>query len=297
MRHFTTIPVAVVFACCLALVFPSRAEAKVTHQQASCPDPQQLSNGSYGCTVPSGVRPPGHGGGGNPSDWGICGILSLSGKFGPKTVIEIVVDASGYYAVSLENNSPSDVPTAEMTCVLFTDFKGGPPASDASSFGPPPPGFSHNGTIKSSAENACIWAGLSGNLITIDQAAQEAGGEAAAQFSVSDTVISSANVTSYTYCVGYSSASWKGWTFVSPKPNFTTPPSVISLGLNDGHDWCYMQGIYAHLNFFEDDYDAYISASKAISAGLDLSSGGNYSMAATPAGGISVSYNCLPLKQ
>jgi len=295
MRRFTMIPVAVVFACCLALVCPLRTEAKVTH--ASCPNPQQLPNGSYGCTVPLGVRPPGHGGGGgNPNDWGICGILSLSGEFGPKTVIEIVVDSSGYYAVSLENNSPSDVPTAETTCVLFTDFTKVPPASDASSTGPPPPGFSHNGTITGSAGDACIWAGLSGNLITIDQAAGLAGGLAVAEFNVSESFIGSQSVTSYAYCVGYTAASWKGWTFVSPKPNLTTPLSVISLGLNDKHDWCYMQGIEAQLNIY-DDYGAYIDGTKAISAGLDLSGTGNYTMAATPAGGISVSYNCLPLKQ
>jgi hypothetical protein len=297
MRRLIFTPAAA-FVCCLALVFPSRAMAGVTSGKAQCSDAniKQMDN-SVGCVIPLPVGQPGHGGGGNPSDWGMCGVLGLSGNFGPPTVARIVVDATGHYAVELQAHKASVLPTLNWTCVLFSDFKGVPPPSEATSFGP----VNYNGgsdggskKIAGSVGNACIWAGVFGNLETfnINQAGGTDGafGFAYAQFDTPDTLIESQNVTSYAICSGYSAASWKTWSFVNPRPNVSAPPHAIKLGgLDDAHYWCYLQGIEAHLL-----YPTYSVG--VIGAGLEIS-GGDYSIDATPAGGTWTSYNCLPLTQ
>jgi hypothetical protein len=228
----------------------------------------------------------------------MCGVLKLSGSFGPPTVALIIIDASGYYAVELVGYTAKVIPTLDWTCVLFSDFKGVPPVSDATFF--EPPSFNGGGAgksenIKNSAGNACIWAGLAGNLTTINQnvtgGTDGAFGEAYAQFYKPETKIGSQNVTSYAFCNGYKAASWKSWTFLLHGSVFSAPLHLTPLkGLNKAHDWCYLQGIQAHLIF--PTYSV-----GPISAGLDVSGGGNYSLVATPPGGTWVSYNCLPLKQ
>jgi hypothetical protein len=243
------------------------------------------------------VGRPGKGGSSNPNDWGMCGILSVSGNFGPPSVAEIIVDSSGYYQPRVFALSASVVPTMEMTCVLFTDFKGVPAASDAISSGSPPDGWSYKGAYKpiaGSAGQACIWAGLYGNVETINQAEQGAFGFAAAQYAGPDTVNGSQNVKTYAFCNGYSAASWKGWNFYTKGMGWDDPPSGgKSISLDKANTWCYMQGIQTRLlwpNF----------AVGVISASLKISSKGDYSIAANAPGGQGgtyISWNCLALKQ
>jgi hypothetical protein len=83
MRPFLIFSVGAVFACCLGLLVPLRpAVAQVTSGTASCPEgtAEKIDDG-VGCVTPLKVRPPGHGGGSNPNDWGMCGILNFSGVF------------------------------------------------------------------------------------------------------------------------------------------------------------------------------------------------------------------------
>jgi len=103
----------------------------------------------------------------------MCGVLNMSGDFDSPSVARIIVDTSGFYGVELIGKTAKMIPTLETTCVLFSDFKGVPPPSDASSFTPPSFDGGIAGGVKKiagSAGNACIWAGLSGNLETINQA-------------------------------------------------------------------------------------------------------------------------------
>jgi hypothetical protein len=298
MRRFLIVAFTAASFCCLALTFPSRAMAGVTSGTAKCPsgDIHQMGD-AVGCVIPLPVGQPGHGGSVNPNDWGMCGVLGLTGNFGPPTVARIIVNTSGYYAVELEAYMASVLPTLNWTCVLFSDFNGVPPPSEATSFGP----VNYNGgsdggakKIAGSVGNACIWAGVFGNLETLN--INDAGGTdgafgfAYAQFDTPYSLLESQNVTSYAICSAYSAASWKGWNFVNPRPNVSAPPHAIKLGgLDDTHYWCYLQGIEAHLL-----YPTYPVG--VISASLEIS-GGDYSIDATPPGGTWTSYNCLPLTQ
>jgi hypothetical protein len=305
MRRFLITPVAGIFFFCLLFVFPSKASANITSGNYSCAGGKivQMPNGGVGCIIPVKVRPPGKGGGGgSTADWGMCGVLSVSAYFGALSQARIIVDTSGYYAVELVGNKPSEIPTLSMSCVLFSDFTSVPPVSDGTSFDPPPYDGGGSQDIAGSKKNACIWAGLSGNVEPYDSANQGASGEAFAQYSATgpdETLIGASpgkTVTSYAFCSGYSAASWTGWSYFRHGFSFSAPPAhPISIGMTTAHDWCYMDGIETNLLY--PNYEE-----GPISGGLKLL-GGAYSMFATatpagsPPGGVLVDYNCLPLHQ
>lgn len=299
MRPLRMLPVAILFFCCLAFVFPVRTAASVTSGPASCNDTntEQMPSGAYGCTIPLKVRQPGHGGGSNPNDWGMCGLLSVSTKFGfgPLSVARVIVLPSGFYTVQLLAATKVAIPTAEWTCVLFTDFKGVPPVSDVTSSGPLPDGFSFKagyaptiyGTseiIKKSAGNACIWAGLSGELSMYWPADGAVEGAAYAQFDGLESSLGSKFATTYAFCSGYASSSWKGWKYLHTGLGV----SASTTGLSDAHNWCYMDGI-----LLEDPNQPVITA--PIFGGIRLSSG-SYSRATTSPYTY-VGFNCLALEQ
>lgn len=295
MSRFLITPVAAMFFFCLLFIFSLTASAGVTNGKASCPEGkiEKIGNG-VGCVIPLPVHPaPEHGGGGSsPSDWGMCGVLNLSANFGPPTVARIIVDPSGHYAVELVGYTASVIPTLNWTCVLFSDFKRVPAMAEARSTAP----SSYNGhsggseNIAASPKNACIWAGLSGNLETIIPSQDNgAFGYAYAQYVGPDTVIGSENVTTYAFCSGYAASGWTGWKYFHHGIGAYEPLHVTSIGVKDTQYWCYMDRIDANLL-----YPTYSVG--LISAGLSLS-GGNYSMDATPAGGVYMNYNCLPLEQ
>jgi hypothetical protein len=303
MRRFLITLGATIFCFCLVFVFPSRTSAQVTHGTASCPEGKIVKTGNgVSCVLPLPVSTPGHGGGSNPNDWGMCGVLRISGAFGPPTEARIIVQPDGHYAVQLAAFQASVLPTLEWTCVLFKDFRGVPPVSDASFSGPPYPsyngGSAGNGiNITGSAKNACIWAGLFGNLESYNDANQGGFGYAYAQYDGPETKIGSQSVTSYAFCSGYSTPAWTGWKYYHHGYSFYAPPSHdISIGLTDAHYWCYADGIETRLLY--PNYEL-----GPISAGVNISSGGDYSISATPspasasAGGVLVDFNCLPLEQ
>jgi hypothetical protein len=288
MSRFRMIPVAAVFACCLAVIFPSRAMAKITQGTASCPEGKikQMKDG-WGCTIPLKVRPPGGGGSTNPNDWGMCGVLGLTGSFSPTTVARIIVDTSGYYAVELVGSTAKAIPTLDWTCVLFADFTGAPPPSEASYFAPPP----YNGgggdlseIITGSAGKACIWAGLSGDLTAATN--EGASGDAWAKFYTPTTLMGSLYVTTYAFCSGYKAASWHGWKYFNRGGGgYAMPGSVEPLGVNEAQQWCYMDRVSV--------WD--IPSPGPISAIITIASG-SYFMETTPAN-VWLGYNCLRLKQ
>jgi hypothetical protein len=284
-----------------ALAVPMSAEAKVTQGTAKCTAGMlKRTDSGVTCTIPLKVRPPASGGTGSPNDWGMCGIQKLSANFGPPTVARIIVDATGHYAVELAAFTAAVMPVVHWTCVLFSDFKGVPPPSEATFF-PPPSLASGSKTIKGSAGYACIWAGLAGNLETISGAgggSDGAFGSSYAEVDKTGTILEAENVTSYALCSGYSTASWKGWKYhPSIGVGLQTPPAGgVSIGTDEAHYWCYMGGIAAQLR-----YPTFSVG--PISAGLDLS-GDKYRMFALALppnppspGGVLMNYNCLPLTQ
>jgi hypothetical protein len=300
MRRFLTIPAAAIFACCLAFVFPSRTMAQITSGTVNCPEGKatkmSLNNmEGYGCTQPLGVHTPHHPGSSNPDDWGMCGVLSLTGEFGPPTVAQIIVDpTTGEYEVQVFGYSPTVVPTLGWTCILFKQFRGVPPPADAIASGTPPSGWAYNGgsggsiygnseTIPHSAGKACIWSGLFGNLTTYVPADQAVEGAAYAFYDGLESTLGSKYVTSYAFCSGYASAGWTGWKYLHT--GFAGP--VPAGGLHDSEYWCYMDGVLV------ENIQGSITP---INAGMSLSAKGEYSFL-TLSPYTYEGFNCLHIDQ
>jgi hypothetical protein len=296
MRRFIFTPIAAAFACCLALTFPLRVTAAITSGEASCSpkDIKQMGNGVVGCIIPLGVSQPGHGGGSGPNNWGMCGVLNLSGSFGPFAVARIIVLPNGVYSAELAGTKAA-IPKLHYSCVLFTDFKNVPPASDASASDPPPyTGGSSNGYRSLAAGNACIWAGLSGNVTTYVPVDMAVEGEAYAQYygAVQGTRIGAQYAKSYAFCSGYTTASWKGWKYFRQGYTWYSPPGPVPLGPDDANYWCYMDGVWVNYSSPQE------APLESISAGLSLSSGKYLIEQLKPiAPLILVGANCLPLIQ
>jgi hypothetical protein len=232
----------------------------------------------------------------------MCGILGVSGEFGPDTVAEVVVDASGYYAAEVLNNKPSLVPKLDWTCVLFTDFKGVPPLSKLTSSGTPPYGWASNSSLKpisGSTGSACIWAGFSGNLENTTGTDNSELGFVAAPYQGPETSngVGATKASSYAFCSGYSSPLWTGWKHSSMGLKWQGTPTLTSVPIpkNKASDWCYLQGI--ELSLVYPNYSV-----GPVTASLTLSSSGDYGKLAgalppNPPGGVGISYDCLPLTQ
>lgn len=286
MRRFRMTTVAAVLACCLACIFPSSSMAGITQRTVTCPEGKitRMKNG-VGCVVPLPVSPPGGGAGSNPNDWGMCGVLGLSGTFHAASVARIIVEG-GHYAVELTGPTDKAIPTLNITCVLFSDFKGVPPLSDAVYFAP----ASFNGgsgdsseIITGSAGKACIWAGLSGDLTPAIPNHDGVSGDAWAKFFTSTTQMGSLYVTTYAFCSGYKAATWKGWKYLNRAGGGYAMPGVVSpIGVNEAQQWCYMDRVSV--------WD--IPAPAPISVSMTITSGGDYFMASSPAD-VWLGYNCL----
>ena len=84
---------------CLALTCLSKPAAAITIGPADGKVTCDRTTCSSDTKLPAG---PGPGGGGvpiNPNDYGMCGLLHLSGTFDSSTVARIIVGADGYYHV------------------------------------------------------------------------------------------------------------------------------------------------------------------------------------------------------
>jgi hypothetical protein len=293
--------VVALFSFCLTMSCFCGAAAGMEHGTASCAGQKVTPgpNGTFNCQVPLPAHPPLGKGAGNPNDWGMCGVLSLSGFFNSQTAAQIVVGSNGYYAVDLKYTSANDTaakhwPELGWTCVFFREFTTVPAVSDATYFaqagysGPSPM------NITGSKGYACIWAGVSGALTDIDSGAyQMAGGNAYAQFRSPVTVIEGYNDTSYAFCSGYKAAAWTGWKYlISRNMGDHTNPATYTL--NESKYWCYMDGVIASWNL-------QISFPGPIQPAINISSSGDYSLAGIYDNGggdfVGLSMNCLPLAQ
>jgi hypothetical protein len=274
--------------------------AAIEHRTASCAGQKVTpgSNGTFNCQVPLPARPPGGKGAGNPNDWGMCGVLSLSGFFNSQTAAQIVVGSNGYYAVDLKYTSANDTaakhwPELGWTCVFFREFTTVPAVADAAYFAQA--GYSGSPmNITGSKGHACIWAGVSGALTAIDSSAyQMAGGNSYAQFRSPLTVIEGYNDTSYAFCSGYKAAGWSGWKYLISR-NMGDHTSPTTYTVNESKYWCYMDGVVASWNL-------QMSSPEPIQPAINISSSGDYSLAGIydKGGGdfVGLSMNCLPLVQ
>jgi hypothetical protein len=253
------------------------------------------SNDTYSCHVPLGTCSPG--GKCNPNDWGMCGVLSLSGFFNKGTAARVAVGAGGFYTIDFQYTSANDSPAKhwpelDWTCVHLNEFKGVPALSDATFFAPP----AYSGPqkdISNSKGYACIWAGVAGALTDTDlSVALSAGGSAIAQFRSPVTVIGADNDKSFAFCTGYKLASWPGWKYsINNSKGFHLAPAAIPL--NKSTSWCYMDGVIT-------SWDLQTGSPAPIHPAIKISSSGDYSLAGVwdkLDNYVGLSVNCLPLAQ
>jgi hypothetical protein len=261
--------------------------ASITHGNATCEGQLSPMGDGVGCVVQLNVSPPG-----GPSDWGMCGVLSMSADFGPATVARIIVDSSGHYAAKLVGASPTLVPSLHWTCVLFSDFSGTPKPAYATYSAPAPlVGVTSETTVSTSfigtAKDACIWAGVAGNVE--HKFNDGAFGFASAQAQLAWTLLGAQNATTFASCFSYSAPSWTEWTYLYHSDEYWPSASGDPIGEDESSAWCYMTMIDAALS-------SPGFSPGLISAGLKISSG-SYSDFADPENGVSLGFDCLPLLQ
>ena len=243
---------------CLALTWLSGpAAASVTSGTA---DGKVTCDANDNCTsnTPLTVGPgPGAGGGPiNPADFGMCGVLHLSGAFGSTTVARIIVNSDGYFAVERKGKGVGGVPQVDWTCVLFTDFTGLPKdyLAKLDTYAAPPAAAKRGGTASNTighGGDACVWAGLSGTLAGEDGAsatvyAQDddyAKPPYTLQFAQAGPKTS---VETYAWCTGVPPKGYD-WNIQNnvevPGLGTTTAPLPVSL-IPPGRDhWCFVDGV------------------------------------------------------
>jgi hypothetical protein len=237
------------FPLCLALTCLSQpASATVIWGTANGPVGCNPGNNTCTSLTPLPVGPgPGGGTTINPNDYGMCGLLHLAGTFENSTVARIIV-YDGYYAVLRTwVGKPTGGPAVEWTCVHFTDFTGLPPLSDAGYFAAPVVTASGGVTATDKIggiADACIWAGLTGDLSSANQAIS-----VSAQYNTVDTLDSAQSApgttdSTYAFCSTFKGFSFHHYYFGLAQPgNGSTSGLPVALIFNPEHAWCYMGGV------------------------------------------------------
>jgi hypothetical protein len=170
----------VVFVCSLVLVncFPELAYSQPFETGTASGDGQENQKGLMTSDTPLPVGP-GPGGGGrpiNPDNYGMCGLLGLSGHFDAQTIVRIKIGANGLYEVHRQwlGTSNATQPVVDWTCIHLKDFTGPLPVPGKFATKEPPPVMTHGGPrnevqLSSGSRmfgTACIWAGVAGGLST-----------------------------------------------------------------------------------------------------------------------------------
>ena len=244
----------------LALVCLSgQASAAITTGVADGPATCDANTKICTSNTPLKVGPAPGGGGApvNPADYGMCGLLHMSGTFNASTSVRVVVESDGYYGVerTWSETNPAGAPKVVWTCVLFTDFTG--------------LAYEYVNVLSTSAEtltaksggkatnmvgpsDACIWAGLAGALSSSDRTEVSV----SAQFDGNYTFQSAqpapkSTLETYSFC-----SSIEGWAFAPFLNNVVVPglgdtggmafkvafPAVGTPGILSKRWWCYMDG-------------------------------------------------------
>lgn len=255
----STIYVAV--PICLALACLSQpAAAGITHGSEDDPGKYNPADGTCSSTTRLNVAPgPGAGGAANPADYGMCGLLHLSGIFDSLTAAQIVVDADGYYNVkrTWSGSDPAGGPKVQWTCVLFTDFTGLPSDDVAglASFAATPVSSTGGGkaTNMIGPNDACIWAGLNGAPASkypspIFAFAQNDGTFTLARAKSAPTT----SIASYAFCNQITGFPWAPYLNNAAGPALGDTlgvhvpvkfPVAGSPGVPGSRWWCYVDGV------------------------------------------------------
>ncbi len=288
--RFTPVAVAtkflvlrIMFALCLASIclseraaaveFGSNSGARV--QESGCPQPEVaacIPTWSSIKPLPVGPGPGmGHGRHVNLNDYGMCGILSLSGVFNNSTFARLIVGENGYYAVyASSTGGPQNVPKVGYTCVHLTDFTGLPPnldfeVSDApavTASGANAPALTAGAASSNTKQigaraDACIWAGVTGGLsesTDLDNIAAETDYVQTAvdwpSLKTEAIAQPTKGVTLSTYAFCNTFRSFVQWTYkLGPAAGCcgagSTGGTIVDLPVRTGQYWCFMAGVSA----------------------------------------------------
>lgn len=300
-NRLTVVATRIGIPLCLALTcFSEQAAAGIIAGTASDENSTVTYNPGNNTSTSYYPLPVGPGAGGgskiNPNDYGMCGLLSLSGAFDPSTAARIVVAPDGYYAVyrAWLGASKSGGLKVGWTCVRFTDFTGLPAISNGETFEPPPVGNGGGAATQKligGYADACIWAGISGDL----SSSQGHSAYVYAQYGgtgVSGATLDTAQAASpttlltYAFCNAFKGfPAWNYYMTSNWLGELSTGGLQIPVPLGKKNTWCYMDGVGVT---FEGTFTH---------AGLGISSGPAEDYYYDVGSGSQFVYNCLPLKQ
>jgi hypothetical protein len=252
----------IAFPLCLTTLCTSERAAAVTfgwvgYQEGTCD-----KNGKCKLNVPIGgySTPPG-----NPNEYGMCGVVALSGDYARATEARIVIVGHSYQG-SLQWTGGGVIPPFqfEYTCAHLTEFSGLPPNSKASMYVPPAVTASGGSTKRTQIGNepdACLWTGISGALpydqkVTPDVSTEvESGGT-----KTFAAVTSAGSLSTYAFCYTYAgkTSPWK-YSRIGPF-TATTPPSAVEplSGTNQSKFWCLMVGVQGGPLTATPDFNAFL---------------------------------------
>jgi hypothetical protein len=275
-------PLGLAFSCL------SQAHAGVTTGSTKHCVPTQDADGTWSCYTPTPVGPGPGGGDGtpiSPNDYGMCGLLSLSGNFNNSSAAEIVV-RNGYYTVFTRGKTKFDLPVVDYTCVYFTDFTGLPPNSEGEANQSPTETASPGPVMAAIGNNqqACIWAGVAGGFTQFNFATAQFLGGTKGQTEVEAETNPGTTLSTYAFCSTFKTTSptWTKWTYLKDAfwyGDADTGGKTLNLSIPKSEYWCYMDGVLEKAEPFSaalvigaTDYEEKISSSD-------------------------MAYNCLPFKQ
>lgn len=288
----------IIFPLCLAAVCISQRAAAVTmgYAGANSNPPPTCDEKTGVCTLTvtiGGYSAPS----GNPSDYGMCGILGVYGNLARAKEARITIAGNQYQATLVWTGGGITPPIElEWTCVHLTEFSGLPAAAKFE-VNQPSPVTSSSGSASSrqiaGEPDACIWTGIArlpssgDDATTFDVSTQaESGGNktvASAQ-----TLAGSLSTFAFCYTFAGKSSAWKykrtGPFTASP---ITSMPGVDLPGTAQSQFWCFMVGVQGDK----------ISATPAFSASLQIDHMVHPSLYQYYVNSQGLYWNCLPFSQ
>jgi hypothetical protein len=254
------IPLCLAFTCASAwAVLPITGHSSAQ----GTPDGDRESSNQQ---LPVGPQPRGGSGAINPSDYGMCGVLGMSGVFSDNlTVARIIVEPNGFYGVYTNwakgNTHP---PILTWTCVRLTDFTGLPRLSDFETSGPYQFTVSgrHFETGKSGGpiSNGCIWAGFEGAFSEAPRDYLFVGSGFNGPLKTPENVLTVASapgvtLTTYAFCSTFDATDFS-WKYYPSTPLGGAQCSLASMGalpceltttpgpVSTEQYWCYVSGLF-----------------------------------------------------
>lgn len=259
----------IIFPLCLASACLSERAAAVTMGSVGTGDQKPSCDGNGNCSLTKTIGgysvPPG-----NPNDYGMCGIVALSGNFARARYAQIIVVGNSYKAtVGWTGGGVYSPIGLYWTCAYLREFSGLPASSKAVLSLPPPvtaSGFGYNRKQVGSKPDACIWTGIKGDLLS---PARGLTPQMDTQFEAGDKTFAEVQslekpLSTYAFCYTFTgmSSSWKYKRIgpFGPSPMTGLMPMDLP-GTNPNKFWCFMIGVQGGEITATPRFNAYLNIS------------------------------------